>query len=182
MKNYFRGVVDNLKKYPHRDDDPEEIIEEVYAGPDMFDEPAEPEPAEIEPDDAKPEEIPDKKRRSFGPEDWARMATAYAGPQMMFVYAGPSMMNRPMTGIMFGTPWICTGCGKENGPLAQSCGYCGAPKPVPVAEEPKRPVPGDVFCPVCGALNAANTKFCPECGSPLENATPYTGNSEEQNV
>ena len=138
MKNFFGKKLG--KKYPERADEPQDILEEVYAGPSMQ-------------------------------------------PRAMLVYMGPP--TRPGGGMMFpGNPWNCTRCGKENGPLAGSCGYCGAPRlrEAPVSA-PGSSVPGDQpyrVCPACGAKNAG--RFCAECGSDLRNEEVHQPKPEECNV
>lgn len=87
--------------------------------------------------------------------------------------------------------WKCA-CGAVNSAEDQFCGECGEPKPAPVSEPEfwfcsnghkvpwarkfcgqcgpkggKRPEPAREWrCPSCGTLNAAEDRWCGECGEP----------------
>ena len=215
MVNLFKGLKGG-RKYPQRAEDPTDLMDDVYAGPPMEDDPsmvavyagppeedpdalAEDPEAPVE-DPAAPVEDPDTQvddpeapveDPENDPNDLRRLVdpstmAAYYGPTMMpqtmmpqamMVYAGPGYFANRANGMMgIGMPWNCSRCGKENGPLATSCGYCGMAKPAntltpspftPTDSQPDETAgePETTFCPCCGSKVLVGARFCNECGS-----------------
>ena len=149
------------KPYPFHFSEPTPM-NDVYAGPGMFNGEEE-EPEEVieeaaeEPEEEKP--YPDAMMSAVyaGPEQMARvyagpeqMGPVYAGPQMMLVYAGPEQMR--------GGQW------KPAGAPAPA-----EPDPEQKArEEEEARKDGIPRCPACGAKLTASWTFCPECGTKID--------------
>jgi hypothetical protein len=79
--------------------------------------------------------------------------------------------------------WKCDYCGTDKllGKSQRFCRNCGAPQnpknryfpsqEEAVAVQNYRHVGADLVCPACGGANAANCRFCTQCGAPLDTAT-----------
>ena len=134
------------------DDGP--VMEEVYAGPEFFEEPpmtkvyagpiADEAPDEAAEDVIAQEETPPAPPREF-----------------MCVYAGPEYFRKEKTDVPFMTAktTVCPECGAEYPEGEAACPKCG-----------KRTVfeDGTVACAKCGAHVDPAAKFCENCGEKQE--------------
>ena len=77
---------------------------------------------------------------------------------------------------------VCLKCGKENDEDSDFCCFCGSAiggTVIPEKRQPQLPTPQPVYsssqpksenrCPRCNKVNRAISKFCLNCGAPLEN-------------
>lgn len=77
---------------------------------------------------------------------------------------------------------VCLKCGKENDEDSEFCCFCGSAiggTVIPEKRQPQIPTPQPVYsssqpksenrCPRCNKVNRAISKFCLNCGAPLEN-------------
>ena len=173
-------------KYPFnrgKKNEPEPIVEAVYAGPEDMDEPImedvyggpewmgkgtpEGEPEEIdvpeETDEEKPEELPEKS-------DCAPPRPPFPPPQaqdprmFMCVYAGPDYFSSNRSGIASGM-FISQALLQPNDSQKYYCPECGTPVPEKAKFCPECGVKLPEVCASCGTRLTENSKFCPECGA-----------------
>ena len=141
------------EKYPDSKAGVDETeYEEVYAGPEM---PDDPEP-EL-PDDEEP--VIRNDERPVTPDNVPIEKPAYAGPAML-VYGGPAMM-------VYGGPDYFR---NRNGGMAGFAGLDLSKMTQKPEESAKTgdPDPTARFCTECGAKILPGAKFCIECGTKVE--------------
>lgn len=125
-------------------ENPDAMMEDVYAGPEPADEePVDPESVE-EPCTEEPKDTGHEEEAPPVPEN-----LPVPPPEMfMCVYAGPEYFNPT--------------------PDAPPRGFSGPPSPPP---QPDPPAPGERACPICGGAVGDKDPFCRHCGSLLKDRT-----------
>ena len=167
-----------MAEYPfNKNEDPAEF-EDVYAGPEMWDDDVTEEGPEPETKNGEAPEQETKEKHGADPNEFACVYAGpeyfeglnkkkkrapfegvYAGPRFMAVYAGP-VQTQNLGGFAVQQPQQektkkCGSCGADMPLKAKFCGKCGS-------EFPKIR-----FCPSCGAEVKDGMRFCTECGTVL---------------
>lgn len=202
MGRVYAGPEQMRKRYEHKEEEP--VIEDVYAGPDMFDEPVEQDVTAIG-EETKEEEIneaetgeaetdavetDDEETNEAVPDDAVSGDTSKPPrpepdmANMMAVYAGPEQMSQPQVMFVYAGPMQMQ---KRSGGFMKlepnmMMAYAG-PNTRPgsmteVMNAPSEEKPREVnpgTCPCCGSQIDLNGKFCPECGYMLQQKKPNDG-------